>query len=309
MTATFRYYFRLQWTMLKRHLAEWGMHPAVGLLLALLAFYGGSYYLFTKTEYAVYAYGLAALATTYRYNDADRNDFLKLTFSLREYYRIRVTENLLTIIPFLIFLAGKKEWLVLSVLVPSAVLLVWAGARRKTVRTIPTPFYRHPFEFIVGFRSWLAGLGFAYFLTVMAVLYHNFNLGICALALIFLICLAFYGEPEQEFFVWIHRLSAAQFLSFKMGMALLHSTLLTLPVAVALIVFFPGQWIPVTGVMAMGYCYLLTMVLARYSRYPHSLNIPQAILLILGFVLPLLLPVWIPYFYIQSKRRLSTLLT
>jgi len=75
-----------------------------------------------------------------------------------------------------------------------------------------------------------------------------------------------------------------------------------------LLIFFQTNILAVFGFQALGYCYLLTFILAKYSAYPKKVNLPQGILLALSLAMPQLLLALVPFFYIQSKNRLKEIL-
>ena len=108
-----KHYFTLQYKMLNRHLWAFGLPPIIGYLLAIILFVGGSWYIFSKTEYAAYIYAFFALSPLTYLSETKRIDFLKSCFSAQDYSKIRIAENLVLVFPFLIFLGFKNEWLVL----------------------------------------------------------------------------------------------------------------------------------------------------------------------------------------------------
>lgn len=305
---TITQYFSLQLSMFKRHLVEFGINPILGFVIILIAFFGFSLYLFAKTEFANYFYILMALSFVSQYSEINRNDFLKFIYPKQKYFQIRIFENLITIIPFIVFLFYNENFYSLLILIVGSILFSFLQTIKKVTPTIPTPFYRKPFEFIVGFRKSIIAFLFVYFIAAIAVVYHNFNLGIFSLVLVYLLCLTFYIEPEHKFYVWVHKLNANQFLLEKIATAFIFSTLLSLPITFALIIFFPTQVIPVLFCQLLGYCYLSTIIFAKYAAYPKKLNLPNSILVGLSFTMPPLLLVLIPFFYYQSLRRLKEIL-
>ena len=306
--TTLQQYFGLQLSMLKRQLIDFGLNPILGFIIILIGFYGLSFYLFTKTEYANYLYVLIALSVVFKYSEVNRNDFLKFTFPKENYFKIRILENLITVTPFIIFLCFKKELYTIFFLVVLSTLITLMNTNKQVRFTIPTPFYNKPFEFIVGFRIWISVFLFAYFLTAMSIIYQNFNLGIFSLILAFLVCLSFYNEPENEFYVWIYKLKVNRFLLDKIKTAIISATLICLPITLALILSFKTNIQAVIGFQVLGYCYLLTIILTKYSTYPQKMNLPQGILLALSIAMPPILLVLIPFFYFQSHKRLKEIL-
>ncbi|MDQ6902028.1 MAG: ABC transporter permease [Bacteroidota bacterium] len=303
-----KYYFRLQFKMLNRQIIQLGISPLPGYLLSAVTFIAASIYLFYKTKFAVYVYLLFAFAFMASLNKSQRNDFLKSCFSRALCYKIRLVENLLLALPFVFFLLYKyffTQAFVLLLLVPVAVLMNFRG---KSFAVIPTPFYKKPFEFLTGFRKMFLVFFAAYALTIISIAVKNFNLGLFSMILCFLLCLSFYFEAENKFYVWIYPLKTRQFLFQKIKTAWLQASLLCLPVIVALGIFFPTHFYVIVGFYLLGYLFLLTIILAKYSAFPENVNLQQAILIALSLYLVPLLIVIVPYFYFQSVRKLDPIL-
>jgi len=108
--------------------------------------------------------------------------------------------------------------------------------------------------------------------------------------------------------VWIYQLSPGKFIIKKINAAFLYSTYLSLPVAILLISFFPDNSLIIAGFMALGYIYLATVILAKYSSYPNQISLPQFFILGLSAWFPPLLIAVIPYFFRQSVKRLKEIL-
>lgn len=303
-----RYYFALQYRMLNRHLTEFGLLPVVGYLLALLAFTGFSVMLFRNTEYAVYIYFLIAFNFLLSVSSSVRNRFLKTCFSNNDYYVIRLLENIVITLPFVIFLMVQKLFLFAALFPIASAMMVFFNFASIPGITLPTPFYKKPFEFIVGFRRAVPAFLFFYFLTFMAVLVDNFNLGIFALLSVLLICMNFYTQPENEFFVWIFSTGSKGFLFQKIRNALLYALILCSPVIAILSIFYFYNIVIVIGFLGLGYLYLITIILAKYSAYPDKMNLPQALLFALCIIFPPALLAIIPFFYLQSVKKLNQIL-
>jgi len=302
------YYFPLQFKMLNRQIADFGLHPVVGYLLALPAFVALSVLLFLKIEFAVYLYVLLALSLVSGLGEPGRNLFLKTCFSTLGYYRVRTAENIIIVLPFVIFLLFESAFPAAFLLISAAVLMVFFNIKSTGNFTLPTPFYKRPFEFIVGFRNAFPIVFLTYFLAFMAVVVNNFNLGVFSLMFVFVICISFYAQPENEFYVWIFSSSAKGFLFHKIKAALIYSTLLCLPLAVGLGLFYNENLLVIIGFLFLGYLYLVTVILAKYSAYPEKMNVPQALFIAFSVLFPPLLLAVIPFFYLQSVQRLNDIL-
>jgi len=174
--------------------------------------------------------------------------------------------------------------------------------------TLPTPFFKKPFEFTVGFRNTFYLLIIAYFLTVMAIISDNFNLGILALILVFLCTLTYYMKPENEYYVWSYRLTPSRFLTTKVRTALLYSSFLIAPIIISLGIFYV-QFIGILLIfMLLGYLFLIATISAKYAAYPGELDLARAILLGICFAFPPLLIVIIPFFAHQAVTKLNEIL-
>lgn len=294
--------------MLNRQIADLGLNPFLGYVLSVAAFTGLSILLFSKTEFAVYIFLALALSLVMIFGESKRNDFLKSCFPENQYPFVRIVENILAILPFAVFLAIKLMILHAFLLIALTAFLALTNFKRKTNFTLPTPFGKKPFEFAAGFRRAYMVIILAYFLTVMSVSADNFNLGIFALLLIFLVCITFYLNPENEFYVWIFNVSPGKFLVNKLITAFLYSTLLSLPVALAICIFFPGEIPVIAAFQGLGYIYLATIIVLKYSAYPSQVNLPQMIILALTIWFPPALIVVAPYFYLKSVKRLKVYL-
>ena len=301
-------YFKLQYRMINRHLTEFGLPPLAGYVLMAMAFAGLSLYLFSKTEFAGYIYILAALAFPLKLCETVRNDFLKACFPDHSYYKVRIIENILVTIPFLAFLLYKMVLVPPAIIMILTILLAFLKIKNQLNITIPTPFYRKPFEFIVGFRNTFYLLLGAWFLAFMAITVGNFNLGIFSLILIFLISISFYSNPENEFFVWIYSLTPGEFLISKIKTALVFSTFLSVPVTIVLCIFFHSGIFVILSFQMLGYIYLTTMVLAKYSVFPNRMNLPQIAIIALSAGFPPLLLGIVPFFCVKAINRVKMLL-
>ena len=301
-------YFQLQFKMTNRKLIDFGLNPIIGYILLLIGFIGFSYYLFSKTEFAEYAFILIALSFVSKLSETKRNDFLKYCFRVTEYRKLRLIENFIIILPFITFLVFKELFLLVVILAILTSLMALLNFKSTFNYTIPTPFYKKPFEFTVGFRSTFYLFFFAYFLTFMAIYAGNFNLGIFALLVVFLVSLSFYSKPENEYYIWSFITTSKGFLFEKIKTGLVHSTVLSIPILTVLGIFFLSEITTLLIFQLLGYIYLVTIILAKYAAYPNAMNLPQGILIGISLIFPPILIGIIPFFYLQSTRRLNDIL-
>jgi hypothetical protein len=303
-----RHYFKLQLTLINRHISDFGLRPALGYMLAFVLFIGLSLALFIKTSLAQYMYLLAAISFLLNLGERSRNEFLKSCFKEGEYRKLRLLENAFIALPFMFFLIYESCYLAALALAGCAPILAFMQFKVVSNFTLPTPFARWPFEFATGFRKTFYLHLFAYFLTLMAILVDNFNLGIFSLLVVFVVCLTYYAELEADYYIWIHAQKPKGFLWNKIKTALLYSSILTLPITGVLCGFYPHYFHIILAVQLLGYGYLSCFILAKYAAFPHPISLPQSILFAACFAMPPLLLLVIPYFYRQSTQKLNRIL-
>lgn len=294
--------------MTNRRLREFGLAPVVAYPLALLLFVGLSFYIFYKTPYAAYIYPVLALSIVGSLSKKERNVFLQYCFPKQAYRRLRIIENVLVSLPFVLFLLFKMAFLEALGLIVLSVLLSFTKAGVGSSRKLPTPFYRYPFEFTVGFRKAFLFLALVYFVAVMGFWVDNFNLSIFALILVFTTAITFYTVPEASFYVWIFAQGPGFFLRQKIWVALAYVNLLALPIALTVLLIYPAYWWVVFLALLIGSLFLITVILAKYADFPKEIGLPAVIFLTFAIPLPPILLLLIPYFYKKAIQRLNPIL-
>ena len=104
-----KYYFLLQYKRLYRLIEENGINPYLVYVAVILLFVVLSEQLFEKTEYAGFIFLVMALGSINNLGSKSRNEFLKRCFFNWQYMRIRLIENLLIAMPFVLFFLYKKQ--------------------------------------------------------------------------------------------------------------------------------------------------------------------------------------------------------
>lgn len=302
-----RHYFQLQFCLLNRHIRDFGLHHWLGWPLAAVLFVGLSQLLFHKTILAGYVILLAALSIVSKLSGHGRNEFLQICFP-SQYRQIRLMENILVSLPFMVVLLAKGRYGEAAALAIAAVAFAFIKWGLGGNFTMPTPFGKRPFEFLVGFRKTFYLHLIAVFVAVMAIMVHNFNLGIFALVVVFFICMAYYSEIEVGYYIWVHAHQPRAFLRNKILTAVRQATILSLPLAGVLSLFFQENIPILFAVQILGYLYLATMVLAKYAAFPQPIGLPQSLILATSFAMPPMLLFTVPFFYKKSIKRLALVL-
>ncbi|MDB4293234.1 ABC transporter permease [Maribacter sp.] len=217
-------------------------------------------------------------------------------------------ENVLIILPFALVLIFQNAIILIPMLMVLATVLAFVNFNTTLNLTIPTPFYKRPFEFTVGFRNTFFVFPVAYVVTYISISVENFNLGIFSMLLVFLVSISYYSKLENEYYIWSFNLSPKNFLTEKIKTGLLYTAFSSLPIFIVLAIYFNSELETLLTFLTLGFAYLITIVLAKYSAYPNEMNIPQGVLIAISLIFPPILIGVIPYFYYQSKKRLNTIL-
>ena len=301
-------YFELQYVLSNRKIKEAGVNPLLGYIFGLTAFVLLSEYIFYKTEFAKYLVILACLSFQFRLSEKDRTDFLLSTYGDKLKNKIRVLENLIISTPFVFILVYKSLFPEAIILLLCSITVTLFSFHSNFNLTIPTPFSKNPFEFSVGFRKTFLLFPLTYVLTAISINVINFNLGVFSMLLMFLVTLSYYSKPEKEFYVWVHADTPKSFLMKKMIIATKNSTLLTIPISLGLLIFYPTEYNLILLFLFIGILFLWTMVLAKYSAYPSEISLPEGIIIAFALSFPPLILLVIPYFYTKSIKNLRRIL-
>src|SRR5690606_1791957 len=147
----------------------------------------------------------------------------------------------LLISPSLVILLLHDQWWYVCLLAVLSIVFAFLSFRTFG-RSIPTPFTKQPFEFIIGFRRSYLLLLVLYVLAGIGFYVCNPNLVLFCLACIALICICYYLLPEPIFYLWNDHHTAKGFLMRKFGRGILHCLLLTLLLLLIFVLFFPADW-------------------------------------------------------------------
>jgi hypothetical protein len=301
-------YFKLLLVMTNRKIKELGVSPALGYLLSLVAYILLAELIFQNTEFAQYLFSLICLGLLFHLSEKNRIDFLRSTFGDTTQMKIRMIENAILCFPFVIILLIKSYFLEAGLLLIVSIILALFSFPSKFNFTLPTPFSKHPFEFSTGFRKTFFMFPLVYILTAIAIKVDNLNLGIFAFLLVFLTTFSYYFKPEPEYYVWIYAETPKTFLKNKLFIASKNVLLLTAPILIGLLVYFPSVFPLIFILFFIGLVFLWILIFAKYSALPREVNLPERILIGFSLYIPPLLLVLLPYFYKKSLSNLKDIL-
>jgi len=152
-------------------------------------------------SYFVYLFYGIAILLLWGTSGAYRNLFLHSQLSDSIYYKIRCIENLALVSMMVFALLCHSYFIHSIILVILAIGLAFFNNTKNNALMIPTPFYRYPFEFTIGFRKSLWIIGILYLLHIWACIIDNFGLSIFSMIGIIIIVFNFYKENDNPYFV------------------------------------------------------------------------------------------------------------
>jgi hypothetical protein len=211
-------------------------------------------------------------------------------------------------IPFGLFLIYKEAYHIAFIFTTTVAINSQFNIVNNFSLVIPTPFYKKPFEFTIGFRkSFIVFIG-CYVLTIISIKVNNFNLGVFSMLVTFLTCMSFYSKPEPLSYVWNYSKHPIAFLITKIKTALTFSFLITIPIALLLLFFNIDMAFYIILFQFVGMLYIVNNILSKYAYYPSEININQAFIVGASIMFPPLMLLTIPLFYSRAKQQLNTIL-
>lgn len=310
-----KFHFTLEYKRLRRQIDELGFHPTLvflffGLLIASLIFYVRI--MTEKPPVLVSLAGAASVSLVFRQK---RTSFYGAIYTRKELIKTQSAEALLAAFPFFLILLSSgffmQTFLLFGVVILSPFLFMMSQRTSTTLQMppVPTPFKKHPFEFIQGFRTIWPLYLVVFFVIYKAVEVDNFNLGLVSFLIALITMAFFFTKPEPISFVTIYVQNAKGFLWQKMKLAARNMLLLSLPFIILLLGFFPDEILLVTMSMVFGLLFTLTSLLGKYAYFPIEMNVIQSIALGLCLMIPPLVIAVIPVFYKKALANLNPLLS
>ncbi|WDF67542.1 hypothetical protein PQ465_14680 [Sphingobacterium oryzagri] len=301
-----QYYFKLQYRIIRRSIEETGIPFIVGFGLFIAMCIAGYYLLSHYASLAQYLLPYLAVSLLLTLSDEQRLDHLRTLFSKRKFYRLRVLENSLLVAPLLLLACLAGLWLAALLSFGLALLFASFHPKLNWHRAMPTPFRRHPFEFIIFFRRrlWLLLLFSA--LLAIAMYVGNFNLAIVLFAIITLTVVGeVYNVIEPEIVLWNFSDPAALFLRRKLGRGEGQLLLLLAPFFIGLSLRFSEQLTWLCLAVLLGGLLLALLLFVKYAIYPRQAGLLEGLIFVFAASMPIGLLILFPYYFRKAKRNLE----
>ncbi|MGB3105847.1 hypothetical protein [Sphingobacterium siyangense] len=297
-------YLKLQYRLLARHIKATGLPVPIAYLLLFGLCYLIYYFLFQYPIFGCYAVILGNFQLLFLLTEKNRNDFLKNTYSKRDFHQIRIVENGLLTLPSSVILFLHSQWPYALLLVTLAVVFAFLTVRAFG-KSIPTPFAKKPFEFIIGFRRSYLLLLVVYVLAGIGFYVANSNLVLFCVICIALTCVFYYQLPEPIFYLWNHHHTPTVFLMRKFKRGILQCLLLVLPLLLLYVVIFPSDLFNACIVLGGILLLLPFAITLKYVAYPREINFPEVFALALCFSFYPLILALLPFYYIKAINNLK----
>lgn len=300
-----RYYFLLRIKTGRRFLKEWGVPFWLFLIILPLLF--ALLYITVKqnSDYAPYAISYLGFSVLFSSVNRNRIHFLKTLFSPSQYVKIRIVEKSIVFTPLGILCVFNGFWWTSLLLILLFILsFLWQGIELFNT-SMPTPFARQPFEFIVLFRKmWFLYL-LLYLIAIIGIWVSNSTLSLVMLALIYLTSMQAYDTIEPEEIIWNYNIGIRKFLFHKIKRGVWQITLLTFPLLIALCIFFWTQSLWIAMIWGGANLLLILLVLIKYAIYPRRINLIDSIVITFVAVLPFFIPFLYFYYYRKACEKLK----
>lgn len=301
-------YFLTQIKRSSRFFSDNGVNPILGYIFLILFFIFISLVIISLENYGVYFYLGFAIFILSSLSEINRNNFLKNCFFRNDYLKIRILENILIILPFCFTLVYKNYYIIAFVLFIISILISQINFNKINRFVLPTPFYKQPFEFIIGFRKSFIFILFPYFLAFKASDVNNFNLVYASYISMLIILITYFNDIEDVFFVWIFNMRAKEFLMMKLLTASKHTIIMCVPILFFSVFSFPHEILIHLCIVAALIIAIIFTILIKYSTYPNRIDPSVAKILILVFFFPPVLLMFLPILYRDSVKKLKNYL-
>ncbi|WP_271784085.1 hypothetical protein [Aquimarina algiphila] len=301
-------YFILLFKRLNRHLKDFGIEPLIAYLIIPGLFYLGSTSFFDKVMYPNYFYMLIGIVTVFIIRYPKHDELIKQHFLLTDFKSIVVINHILLAIPFILFLVFRMYYEEALIVFGMTIFISFIKKPGKFNLTLPTPFFRWPFEFVIGFRKTFWMFLLSYGIAIISINVNNFNLGIFSILSIFFICSMYYSKPDPQFYIWIHDMNPQGFLKHKISIASKYSIVLTFPIFLILSISYIDQMHIALIFSFLGLLYMIMYIVIKYAFLRDGVGMFQGIIGVLCILFPPAMLIVIPYFYFKAQRNLNSLL-
>lgn len=312
------YYISLRLKQFARFFSFNGIHPFIGMIILFLLFTIVSVAIFQKLPYAVWVYLVLALFSLLELQPPMMNAMLRHQVRPGTFFKAKLLENILIVIPFVVFLGCKMQWgaaaLLLLIVVPYSYYSF--SLPKAKLRALPSPFPAHAFEYHNMFRMVMPVYVIYLLLLVVGVISGNFYVMLVPFFLLLFVMQMAYGLPEDVSYIWLYRCTAARFLQKKLLVLLLSYSCTFLPFLLTALIFYTSSFGIAVLCFITGLIALTGALFIKYQFYPSVLVTQITQLIFFGFAVSaiasppvfIIILLFIAFSYARAKRNLKSIL-
>lgn len=294
------------------------IHPLIGIPVTCLLFAALSAVVYHKAPYAAWVYaGVAMLAITELQN-VKTNSFLKQLLTKEVFFKIKLAENMLMLLPFAAVMVYYQSWWQLLTVLVLAVPYSYYSAKlpRPQLKALPSPYKGYAYEANFGFRSMFFGYVLYLLLLVAGCIAQHVYVLMVPFFLLLFCMVAAYGELEEPIYIWTYRTTAGGFLKKKFYTLVRNYCITFAPFLLLGLVFCYAEWQVVLLCFAAGLTAVTGSMLIKYHFYPGRtiVQITQMIFFgctVAGLAMPPMLAaslLFLAFSAWRAKRNIKTIL-
>lgn len=312
------YYISMRLKQFWRFFSFNQVNPFIGIIVLPVIFVILSLLLFEKAPYPAWIYTAMAIVSILELQAASSNSFLKEHVNSSTYYRAKLAENILLMLPFTILLIAKNGFvqagLTIAFVIPYSLYNV--KLPKPKLKALKSPYLPYAIEWHNSFRSFVSVYILHLLLLIPGVISGNFYVYLVPFFLLLFFMNTTYAVVEDKFFIWVYRTSARQFLARKLKALAAGYALSFVLFAVVGAVFYAQHIVLLLLCLFAGFVAMAGSLIIKYHFYPGEFVIQLSQMLFLGFVLGGLVspPLFIValliiiFSFFKAKKNLKTIL-
>lgn len=312
------YYVQLRLKQFLRFYSFSDIHPLLGIPVTLLLFIFLSAMLFVKTPYAGWVYcGLAIYIVT-ELQPAKHNDYLRQMLPRSMFFKAKLAENLVILLPFFLVMAWYHTWLQLLTAIACIIPYSWFNLKmpKPKLKALRTPYAPYAFEHNMVFRSMFVVYIIYILLLVIGAVVQNFYVFLAPFFIMLFFSTTAYSLPEEPFYIWIYKTGAGNFLFSKLKTLVVNYSITFAPFLLLGALFYTSQLPVVLLCLVVGILALAGCLFIKYHFYPSAIVVQVSQLVFFAFTVacmasPLMLPavvLFLLFSFLRAKRNLKFIL-
>jgi hypothetical protein len=265
-----QYYVLLRAKQFIRFYSFSDIHPLRGVPITLGLFTFVSALLYDKAPYPAWIYMVLSVAALTELQNEKTNSFLKQMTSRSTFFKIKLAENSLILLPFVLVMAYYHSWLQLIIAIALVIPYSYSSAKlpKPKLKALKTPYAGYAYEGNFGFRSMFFAYVLYAALLIVGCAVHNIYVFMVPFFILLFCMQAVYGEIEEPIYIWMYRTSAGGFLKKKLSVLFRNYLITFAPFLLLGLVFYYAEWPLLLLCFMAGLLANIGSMLIKYHFYP-----------------------------------------